>query len=379
MSSSPSHGLQLTSTLSADGVLELQVADVAVRAPGADEVVVRIEAAPINPSDLLTLFASADPSEARFAGTAERPRVTLQLSPEATAARAGRIGQPLAIGLEGAGVVIAAGDGAQDLVGRRVALLTLAAGLFGQYCTVHRAACVPLPEGVTSAEGAGVFVNPLTALAMPETLRQEGHAGLVHTAAASNLGRMLVKICQEDEIPLVNIVRRQEQADLLRSLGATHVCDSSAPSFHQDLVAALTATGATLAFDAIGGGTLAGQILAAMEAVAAAKLPAYSAYGSSERKQVYVYGRLDPSPVLLPQENYGLIWGVAGWAMPPILERAGPARAAELQVRVLSGLRTTFASRYGRTISLAEALQPEVMLAYARQATGEKYLIDPSR
>jgi NADPH:quinone reductase-like Zn-dependent oxidoreductase len=374
----PSRGLRLTSTLTADGTVELELADVPVVQPEAGQVVVRIEAAPVNPSDLITLLASADPAQARFAGSSERPKVMARIVPEAVQARSGRIGRPLPVGLEGAGVVIAAGENAQALLGKRVAVLTLARGLFAQYCTVSSAECVLLPEGTTAAEGAGIFVNPLTALAIVETVRQEGYAGLVHTAAASNLGQILLKICQEDGIPLVNVVRRKAQAELLRGLGATHVCDSSAPSFREDLVEALKETGATVAFDAIGGGTMADEILQAMEAVAASRLSEYSPYGSSERKQVYIYGLLDTSPTQLAHTNYGLIWGVSGWVMPPILERAGPERAMALRQRVVDNLKTTFRSHYTRTISLAEVLQRDVMIAYSTQATGEKYLIDPT-
>jgi NADPH:quinone reductase-like Zn-dependent oxidoreductase len=378
MTDLPSHGLKLTSTLGADGVLTLELAEAPVAPPGPDQVVVRVEAAPLNPSDLMVLLASADPAEARFEGAPERPRVTARLDPEAARARAGRVGQPMAPGLEGAGVVVAAGEQARDLLGKRVAVLSLAMGLFAQYCTVSAAECALLPNDVSAAEGADVFVNPLTALAMVETIRQEGYAGLIHTAAASNLGQMLVKICLEDGVPLVNVVRREAQAELLRGLGATHVCNSSAPSFREDLIRAVRETGAMVAFDAVGGGTIAGRLLAAMEAAAASRMGHYSPYGSTERKQVYVYGHLDPAPIEVTHESYGMIWGVSGWVMPVVMERAGPERAMALRQRVLDGLKTTFASRYARTISLAEALQREVMVAYSRQTTGEKHLINPS-
>lgn len=374
----PRCGLRLTSTLTAEHSIVLELTEAPIAAPAADQVVVRIEAAPINPSDLITLLASADPATAQFSGTAARPRVTAQLSPEAAQARAGRIGIPQPVGLEGAGVVVAAGENAEALLGRRVAFLTLARGLFAQYCTVSSAACVPLPPGVSSAAAAAIFVNPMTALAIVETLRQEGYKALIHTAAASNLGQMLVKICQEDGVPLVNIVRRKEQAALLRSLGAAYVCDSSTPGFRDDLIQALKATGASVLFDAIGGGAMAGQVLSAMEAVAAARLPAYSPYGSSERKQVYIYGHLDPSPTQLAHSDYGLIWAVNGWVSPQIMERAGPQRAMELRQRVVDNLGTTFLSHYKRTISLAEALQRDIMIAYANQGTSDKFLINPA-
>jgi NADPH:quinone reductase-like Zn-dependent oxidoreductase len=373
----PNGGLQLRSTVTRDGTVELELADVAVAPPADDQVVVRIEASPINPSDIIPMLAGADPEQARFGGAADRPKVTLPLSPEAARGAAARAGHPLPIGLEGAGMVVAAGKDAQALLGKRVAFLSLSLGAFGHYTTVSVNDCVLLPDGVSAREAADVFVNPLTALAMVETLRQTGQTALIHTAAASNLGRMLVRICKEDGVPLVNIVRRQEQVELLRGLGAEHVCDSSLPSFREDLREALRATGATVAFDAIGGGTMASQLLAAMEASAAEREGGYSPYGSSAQKWVNVYGYLDPSPIVIPHVSYGLTWAVEGWAMPPILAKAGAERAGELRQRVLDNLTTTFASTYGHEISLAQALQRDAMLGYCRLATGRKYLINP--
>ncbi|MGB8365747.1 MAG: alcohol dehydrogenase catalytic domain-containing protein [Rhizomicrobium sp.] len=377
LSALPGTGLQIRSTVGEDETLVIELADVTIARPDDDQAVVRIEAAPINPADLIPLLAGADPASAQFEGTPERPRVIAQLSPEAVKAFAGRVGRSLAVGLEGAGCVVAVGKNAQALLGQRVAVLSLSAGLFGQYCTVPAAECMPLPEGVTARNGAGLFCNPLTALAIVETLRQTGQKALVHTAATSNLGQMLVRICKEDAIPLVNIVRRQEQVDLLRSMGAEHVCNSSAPSFREDLLSALRSTGAMVAFDAIGGGIMACDLLSAMEAAATKRSAEYSPYGSSEPKRVYIYGRLDPSPTLVPKRNYGMVWGIDGWAMPPILERAGPARAKDLTQRIVDNLTTTFAGHYGHEISLAQALQRDVMLGYCRQATGQKYLINP--
>lgn len=375
-SNTPTHGLQLTSTVTEADGLELRLVEVAVPEPRADQVVIRVEASPINPSDLALLLGPADPRQARREGTAERPVLRAPLSPEAVRALARRKGLALPLGLEGAGVVVAAGADARKLLGKRVAVL--AGGMFAQYRAVAAEDCLVLPDAVSCAEGASAFVNPLTALAMIETMRLEGHKGLVHTAAASNLGQMLVKICREDAVPLVNIVRRPQQVELLRGLGATHVCDSSAPSFRDDLIRALDQTGATLAFDAIGGGRMASQILAAIEAVAASRLQDYSPYGSGSPKQVYIYGVLDRSPTELTR-SFGMTWGVGGWLMPPILHRIGRERADQLRRRVLGGLKTVFASHYAREISLAEALQPEVLQAYARQATGEKYLINPAK
>lgn len=373
----PRTGLQLTSTLAADGTLTLELAETPVRPPEPGEVVVRIEAAPINPSDIVTLLATADPEAAAFAGTPDRPRVTAKLSPGAVRGRANRIGVPFAVGLEGAGEVIAAGERSEPLLGRTVAVMAPARGMFAHYVTVAADACVPLPDGTAAVDGADAFVNPLTVLAMLESRRIEAYAGLVHTAAASNLGRMLVKVCLEDGVPLVNVVRRPEQAELLRGLGATHVCDTSAPTYREELAQALADTRANLVFDAIGGGRLGGDILAAIERAAAARATQAGPYGSGERKQLYVYGRLDRSPMELRHEAFGPVWGVNGWTMTDVLAQVGPDRTQALQRRVVAGLKGAFASRYGREISLAEALRRDVMLAYCRRATGEKYLIRP--
>jgi NADPH2:quinone reductase len=376
-STTPSHALQLTSTVTEGGELELKLADVPVPTPRPDQVVIRVEAAPINPSDLAVLLGFADPAQVHAEGTAERPALRAPLAPEAVRATAQRAGRALPVGNEGAGLVVAAGENAQALLGKRVA--ALAGGMYAQYRAVAADECLVLPDDVTAAEGASAFVNPMTVLAMLETMRLEGHKGLIHTAAASNLGQMLVKVCREDGVPLVNIVRRPEQVELLRGVGATHVCDSSAPGFRDDLIRAVADTGATLAFDAIGGGRIAGQILAAIEAVAQSRgQQPYSPYGSSEPKQVYIYGALDRGPTELVR-SFGMTWGLGGWLMPLILQRIGRDRSLQLRQRVAAGLKTVFASRYTREISLAEALRPEVLQDYARQATGEKYLINPSK
>jgi NADPH:quinone reductase-like Zn-dependent oxidoreductase len=372
----PSHGLQLTSTVTDAGDLQLRLVEVPVPEPRPDQVVIRVEATPINPSDLGVLLGPADPIKATFEGPPERPTVSIPLAPVVQQALARRKGRALPVGNEGAGVVVAAGENARNLLGRRVA--ALAGGMYAQYRVVAAEDCLVLPENVTPAEAASAFVNPLTVLAMIETMRLEGHTGLIHTAAASNLGQMLVKVCREDRVALVNIVRRPEQAETLRALGATHVCDSSAPDFRAALVRALEETGATLAFDAIGGGRMASEILLAIEAVALKRVSDYSPYGSSQPKQVYVYGRLDPSPTEI-SSGVGMMWAVGGWLMPPILHRLGPERTDQLRRRVLAGVKTTFASAYSREISLAEALKPDVMAAYARKATGEKFLINPAR
>jgi NADPH2:quinone reductase len=250
--------------------------------------------------------------------------------------------------------------------------------MYAQYRCIAAGFCLPLPEGTTAVDGASCFVNPLTALGMVETMKLEGHSALAHTAAASNLGQMLVKLCNADGVPLVNIVRRPEQVELLKGLGAKHVCSSSEPSFGEDLVEALAETGATLAFDATGGGDLADQILTCMEVAASRSAKEFSRYGSSIHKQVYIYGGLDRSPTIL-KRSYGMAWGVGGWLLPLFLQKIGPEAGQRLRERVAREIKTNFASHYTNEVSLAEALALDAIAAYARQATGEKYLIRPNK
>lgn len=371
-------GLQLRSLVKPEGVLELSLATVPTPTPADDEVVVRVEAAPINPSDIGLLFGAGDIRTAKRTGDAAQPVVTMQIPAPAMKAMAGRMGQDLPVGNEGAGTVVAAGASAaaQALMGKTVALL--GGAMYAQYRCVKVAQCLVLPEGATAAEGASCFVNPLTALGMVETMRREGHKALVHTAAASNLGQMLHKICQKDGIALVNIVRKPEQEALLRGLGATHVCNATSPTFMEDLTQALVATGATLAFDATGGGKLAGQILNAMEVALNRTATEYSRYGSTTHKQVYIYGGLDTGPTEFVR-GFGMTWGMGGWLLFPFLQRIGDEAAQKLRQRVMDELKTTFASSYAKTISLTEALQPAEIAVYGQRATGAKYLIDPSR
>jgi NADPH:quinone reductase-like Zn-dependent oxidoreductase len=369
-------GLQLRSCVTAGGQLELTLATVETPAPGPDEVVVRIEAAPINPSDLGLLTGPADLKTLASGGTPDSPSATATIPPQRMAGMKARLDQPMPVGNEGAGTVVAAGEGAEQLLGKTVALI--AGAMYAQYRTVRASDAFVLPDDATAAEGASVFVNPLTALGMVETMRIEGHSALIHTAAASNLGQMLNRICLADSVPLVNIVRSEEQAILLRAAGAAHVCDSSASDFQERLTDAVAETGATIAFDAIGGGDLVNRILTAIEAAANRKAASYSRYGSSVHKQAYIYGSLDVRPTTIDR-NFGLAWGIGGWLLTPFLGRIGAARTAELRARVAAELKTTFASHYTRVISLREALDPEVIAAYARRATGEKFLIDPSR
>jgi len=374
----PTQGLQLRSLVKKSGLLELSLASVPVPSPGPDEVVVRVEASPINPSDLGLLLGAADMSTAKASGGADSPVVTATIPEPFLRAMAGRLDEAMPVGNEGAGIVVGAGasDAAQKLLGRTVAII--GGGMYAQFRCVRVADCLVLPPGTAPADGASCFVNPLTALGMVETMRREGHSALVHTAAASNLGQMLVKICIKDRVGLVNIVRSAQQAELLRVIGAEHVCDSSAPSFLEDLTKALAATGATLAFDAIGGGKLASQILSCMEAAANLKAKSYSRYGSTVHKQVYIYGGLDTRPTELSR-GFGMAWGVGGWLLTPFLQKIGGAEAMKLRERVAAELKTTFASHYTKVISLREALQIPVIAAYNRRATGEKYLIGPQK
>jgi NADPH2:quinone reductase len=371
-------GLQLRTLVKADGTLELSLVRVPTPRPGPDEAVVRIDAAPINPSDLGLLFGNADMSTARASGTRASPVITASIPEKLMKAMAGRLDQSMPAGNEGAGVVVNAGSSpaAQALVGKVVAVL--GGAMYSQFRCVKVDQCLPLPPGTTAAQGASSFVNPLTALGMLETMRLEGHTALVHTAAASNLGQMLNRLCLHDGVALVNIVRKQEQVDTLKSQGAVHVCNSTSPSFTQDLTEALAATGATLAFDAIGGGKLAGQILTCMEVAINKTAKAYSRYGSTTHKQVYIYGGLDTRPTEL-NRGFGMAWAIGGWLVFPFLQKLGNARAQKLKARVASELKTTFASAYSGEVSLAEALQLDAIASYAKRATGEKYLVLPNK
>jgi NADPH:quinone reductase len=371
-------GLQLRSIVKSGGDLELSLTSVPTPTPAPNEVVVRVEAAPINPSDLGLLFAGSDISKATRLGTNAHPIVAARVPDAALKGMAARFDASMPVGNEGAGVVVEAGssEAAQALLGKTVA--ALGGAMYSQYRCVSLEQCLVLPDGATPADGASSFVNPLTALGMVETMRAEGHTALVHTAAASNLGQMLNRICLNDRIALVNIVRSQVQVELLRAGGAVHVCDSTSPTFVQNLIEALAATGATIAFDAIGGGKLAGQILMCMEAAILKKAANYSRYGSAIHKQVYVYGGLGQGPIEL-NRNFGMAWGVGGWLVTPFLQKIGPAATLKLKQRVAAELKTTFASSYAGVISLAEALDLGIMAVYGKSATSQKYLINPNK
>ena len=371
-------GLQLRSIVRSSGELELSLVSVDTPAPADDQVVVRIEAAPINPSDLGLLFGPADMSTAVASGTPAWPVVTAQVAPAGLRAVSARLDVSMPVGNEGAGLVVAAGasPAAQALLGRRVAVL--GGAMYGQYRCMPVEQCLLLPDGATATDGASSFVNPLTALGMVETMRREGHKALVHTAAASNLGQMLLRICQQDGVPLVNIVRKAEQEALLRGMGAAHVCRTDSPHFPRELTDALAATGATLAFDAIGGGRLAGQILSCMEAAAARSAKEYSRYGTNVLKQVYIYGGLDTGPTELAR-NFGMTWGMGGWLLFPFLQKVGLAAVQALKARVAAELTTTFKSHYAGELSLAEALSLERIAQYGPRSTGGKFLINPAK
>jgi len=370
-------GLQLRSLIKKSGELEISLVDVLTPEPGPDEVVVRVEATPINPSDLGLLIGAADIGSAKASGSKEKPIVTASVPDAAMRGMAGRLDESMPVGNEGAGVVIKTGssDAAKALMGRTVAMI--GGAMYAQYRCLKVNECLPLPAGTSPAEGASCFVNPLTALGMTETMRREGHKALVHTAAASNLGQMLNRICLKDGIALVNIVRSEAQADILRKLGAEHVVDSTSPGFMDALTQAVVETGATIAFDAIGGGKLAGQILTGMEIAINKTAKVYSRYGSNVHKQVYIYGGLDTGPTEL-NRAFGMTWSVGGWLLFPFLMKIGAADGQRLRQRVVDELKTTFASHYTKVISLQEALDLANIAVYAKRATGEKFLINPN-
>jgi NADPH2:quinone reductase len=368
---------QIRSEVTKEGKLLIYVESTGMPEPKEDEVLIRIEASPINPSDLGLLIGPADVSSMSVSGEGENAVVTMDIPEGLLRMLETRLDQSLPVGNEGGGVVVKAGSkDLQDLVGKTVGVA--GGSMYSQYRCVNAASCFVMHEGVTSAESASCFVNPLTALGMVETMRLENHSALVHTAAASNLGQMLIKICLDEDVPLVNIVRKEEHVDMLNSLGAKFVCNSSKDTFIQDLVNALVETGATIGFDATGGGKLAGQILTAMEVAANQTATDYNRYGSNTFKQVYIYGGLDRSPTTL-NRAFGFSWSLGGWLLTPFIGRIGPERFEELKQKVADEIKTTFASHYTKEISLEEVLQPDNINVYSKQATGEKYLVNPNK
>ena len=374
----PSTYLQMLSTVTEGAELRMELVEKPFPTPKPHEVVIRVEATPINPSDQGVMFGWSNMTNASSTGEGVKTVLTAPVTPQGMGIMKARIGQNLPVGNEGAGTVVAAGDSpeAQALIGKTVAALS--GTLYAQYACVPAMTCLPLLPEHTAKDGASCFVNPLTALSMVETMKLEGHTALVHTAAASNLGQMLNKICQADGVELVNIVRRDAQVKILKDLGAKYVVNSSSDSYMKDLTDAIHATGATLAFDATGGGELASQILTAMEAAAARTPGAYSIYGSIHHKQVYLYGGLDVTPTTLTR-GYGMAWGVGGWLLPNFLARIGMEVGNKLRMRVAKELKTTFASHYTDEISLAEALDADIVARYFAKTTGEKFLICPQK
>ena len=377
---SEQYSKEIRSKATSDGNIELSIAKVEKPVPGDDEVLIEVQASPINPSDLgLLLSFAADVQNINLTGSGDDTVATMPVHPALMGSLKPRLDESMPVGNEGAGVIIDAGINAKDLIGKTVGLA--GGAMYSQYRCVPAASCLVMDEGTTPKQAASSFVNPLTALAFVETMKMENHTALVHTAAASNLGQMLVKICKDDGIQLVNIVRKQEQVDLLKSIGAEYVCNTSDESFMDDLVTALVETGATLGFDATGGGNngeLPGQILAAMEIAANKNATEYSRYGSDTYKQVYIYGGLDQSPTVL-KRAFGLSWGLGGWLLTPMIGKIGMERFQEMRMRVAREINSTFASNYAKEISFEEMLQPEIIREYAKQATGKKYLVNPHK
>jgi len=371
---------EIRSTVTSEGNIELSITQAELPIPSADEVLIKVEAAPINPSDLgLLLSFAADLSSISTSGSEDETVTSMKIHPALMGSMKPRLDQSMQAGNEGAGVIVDAGENVKELIGKTVGLA--GGAMYSQYRCVPAASCLVMDEGTSPAEAASSFVNPLTALSFIETMKMENHTALVHTAAASNLGQMLVKICIADEIPLVNIVRKSEHVELLKNLGAEYVCNTSDESFMNDLVDALVATGATLGFDATGGGNngeLPGQILSAMEIAANKTAKEYSRYGSDTYKQVYIYGGLDQSPTVL-KRAYGMSWGLGGWLLTPMIGRIGMEKFGQMRMRVAKEIKTTFASSYAEEISFEEMLQPETIKSYAKQATGKKYLVNPHK
>jgi NADPH2:quinone reductase len=377
---SESHSKEIRSKVTSEGNIELSITKSEKPIPSADEVLIRVEAAPINPSDLgLLLSFAADLSSISSSGTEEEMVTSMKIHPALMGSMKPRLDQSMQAGNEGAGIIEDAGENVKELIGKTVGLA--GGAMYSQYRCVPAASCLVMDEGTSPAEAASCFVNPLTALSFVETMKIENHTALVHTAAASNLGQMLVKICKDDGIPLVNIVRKSEHVELLKNLGAEYVCNTSDDNFMDTLVSALVETGATLGFDATGGGNggeLPGQILSAMEIAANKTAKEYSRYGSDTYKQVYIYGGLDQSPTIL-KRAYGMSWGLGGWLLTPMIGRIGMEKFQQMRMRVAKEIKTTFASSYAQEISFEQMLQPEIIKSYAKQATGEKYLVNPHK
>ena len=374
------HSKEIRSTVTGDGNVEISIAKVDIPTPADDEVLIEIYAAPINPSDLalLTTFGG-DVSNIKVSGSGDNMVASMSIHPAVMRSMKSRVGQSMPVGNEGAGVVVDAGINAKSLIGKTVGLA--GGAMYSQYKCAPAVNCLVMDDGIAPSEAASSFVNPMTALSFVETMKMENHSAIVHTAAASNLGQMLVKVCKSENIPLVNIVRKEEQVDILKNIGAKYICNTNESDFMESLVGALTETGATLGFDATGGGNngeLAGQILAAMEVAANNASGEYSRYGSETYKQVYIYGGLDPSPTIL-KRSYGMSWGLGGWLLTPMLGKIGIEKFQEMRARISEEIKTTFASEYSQEISFEEMLQPEIINSYVKQKTGSKFLVNPQK
>ena len=374
------HSKEIRSTVTGDGNVEISIAKVDIPTPADDEVLIEIYAAPINPSDLalLTTFGG-DVSNIKVSGSGDNTIASMSVHPAVMRSMKSRVGQSMPVGNEGAGVVVDAGINAKSLIGKTVGLA--GGAMNSQYKCAPAVNCLVMDDGIAPSEAASSFVNPMTALSFVETMKMENHSAIVHTAAASNLGQMLVKVCKSENIPLVNIVRKEEQVDILKNIGAKYICNTNESDFMESLVGALTETGATLGFDATGGGNngeLAGQILAAMEVAANNASGEYSRYGSETYKQVYIYGGLDPSPTIL-KRSYGMSWGLGGWLLTPMLGKIGMEKFQEMRARISKEIKTTFASEYSQEISFEEMLQPEIINSYVKQKTGSKFLVNPQK
>ena len=371
---------EIRSEITSEGKLNLSIVTSDVPTPSDDEVLIKVEASPINPSDLgLLISFAADIDSISSQGSGDDTVTTMGIHPGLMQSMKPRIDKSMKVGNEGGGVIVDAGKNAKNLIGKTVGVA--GGAMYSQYRCLPAMSCLVMNEGTTSAEAASSFVNPLTALGFTETMKLENHSALVHTAAASNLGQMLVKICLADDIPLVNIVRKEEHVELLKNLGAKYICNTSDENFMKNLIDCLVNTGATLGFDATGGGNegkLAGQILSAMEVAANKNATEYSRYGSDTYKQVYIYGGLDPTPTVL-NRSFGLSWGLGGWLLTPFIGRVGMEKFQEMRDRVAKEIKTTFASSYTKEVSLEEMLEPDAIKTYAKQATGTKYLVTPHK
>ena len=371
---------EIRSEITSEGKLNLSIVTSDVPTPGDDDVLIKVEASPINPSDLgLLISFAADLDSISSQGSGDDTVTTLGIHPGLMQSMKPRIDKSMKVGNEGGGVIVDAGKNVKNLIGKTVGVA--GGAMYSQYRCLPAMSCLVMNEGTTSVEAASSFVNPLTALGFTETMKLENHTALVHTAAASNLGQMLVKICLADDIPLVNIVRKEEHVELLKKLGAKYICNTSDENFMKNLIDCLVETGATLGFDATGGGNegkLAGQILSAMEVAANKNATEYSRYGSDTYKQVYIYGGLDPTPTVL-NRSFGLSWGLGGWLLTPFIGRVGTEKFQEMRERVAKEITTTFASSYTKEVSLEEMLEPDAIKTYAKQATGTKYLVTPHK